>query len=87
MRARGREAENKKDYEQARRHFRVTNLNLHSFAELDDKEGMTEQEIKDLAGKFELTPATIAQALKAKAGVGRDILRIERAIRIRDQNP
>ena len=85
--ARGSKAENKKDYEQARQYFRVTNLNLHNFVELDDKEGMTEQEIKDLAKEFELTPATIAQALKAKAGVGRDILRIERAIRIRDQTP
>jgi tetratricopeptide (TPR) repeat protein len=76
--ARGRKAENQKEYEQARRYYRVTNLNLHSLAELDDKKGMTGQQMKDLATTLGLTPATIAQALKAKAGVGQDLLRLEK---------
>ena len=85
-RARGRTAENKREYVQAQRFYRVTNLNLHSFAELDHEKGMTGQQIKDLATSLELIPATVARALKVKKEVENDLLRMEKAIRAQAQN-
>jgi hypothetical protein len=85
-RARGRKAENKREYVQAQRFYRVSNLNLHSFAELDHEKGMTGQQIKDLATSLELIPATVARALKVKKEVENDLLRMEKAIRAQAQN-
>ena len=75
--ARGRSAEKDKEYEQARRYYRITNLNLHS---LPDKD------MENLVVHKDLPVATIAQALKVKIEVKADLLRIEKEIQARAQN-
>lgn len=75
---RAQRAESDREYSQAKRHFRVTILNLQS---------LTDLAIQNLATTKSISNATRDQALKVKAAVAKDLVRIEKALNDRALNP
>jgi tetratricopeptide (TPR) repeat protein len=68
---RAKQAESKGKLEAAQRDFRVTNLNLHT---------LTETSMQNLVTAKELTPDSLAKAIKVKAEVSNDLKRVGIAI-------
>ena len=74
---RAKESEADGEFSRAKRHYRVTILNLQSLPELS---------IQNLVTANSITPTTRDQALKVKAAMAKDLIRIEIAINNRAIN-